>query len=399
MKKKTSNFKTIMTIIVSSVVTFTITILWLYGSTDKIAKATNPLNSVLESDKMSTRLKLIKEKIKDEYLGEINEEELDEYALRGYVVGLQDKYSEYFSYDEMQDFTADTLGNYVGIGVYITRNEEVILIHDTIENSPAREAGLKAGDIVKAVDGKEYTAEDFEIIADKIKGKEGTKVKLVIERDGENLEFEIERKTVEMIRVSSQMLPDNIGYIYISTFDGNVASQVEKAYDNLKKDGATSLIIDVRNNGGGLVEEALEIGDMITDKGKTLLIESNKKKKETKKVSKKDKKIDMNYVLLTNKNSASASEILAAIVKEQSDNGKIVGTTTYGKGVIQTLYTLADGSGLKLTTDEYYTPNHNTINNVGIEPDYEVEGTYTGEVDVENDKQLSKAVEVLKNWK
>lgn len=399
MKKRTSHFKTLMTIIISSIITFTITILWLYGSTDKIASSNNPLNSVLESDKMSTRLKLIKEKIRDEYLGEIDEEELDEYALRGYVVGLQDKYSEYFSYDEMQDFTADTLGNYVGIGVYITRNEEVILVHDTIENSPAREAGLKPGDIIKSVDGVDYVGNDFDIIANKIKGKEGTKVKLIIERDGETLNFEIERKTVEMIRVTSQMLPDKIGYIYISTFDGNVADQVEKAYDNLKKEGATSLIIDVRENGGGLVDEALEIGDMVTDKGKTLLIESNKKQKETKKVSKKDKKIDMNYVLLTNNNSASASEILAAIVKEQSDNGKIVGTTTYGKGVIQTLYTLADGSGLKLTTDEYFTPNHNTINNIGIEPDYEVEGEYTGKVDVENDKQLLKAIEVLKNWK
>jgi len=266
------------------------------------------------------------------------------------------------------------------------------------EGYPAQQAGLKSGDIIRKVDDKDYTVEDFDTIASEIKGKEGTKVKLVIERDGEEKSFEIERKSVELIRVTSQMLEDNIGYIYMSTFDGNVAEQIRKEYKDLKSKGATSLIIDIRNNGGGLVEEAVEIGDMLTDKGTTLLIQKDNKDKEKTYTSEKAKEIDMNFVLLTNNYSASASEILSAIVKEKVSNGKVVGMTTYGKGVIQTLYTLADGSGLKLTTDEYFTPNHETINKKGITPDYVVEGTFDSkELDVNNDKQLQKAIEVLKN--
>jgi len=400
MKKSTMHFKTVLTIIISSVITFSITMLWLYGSTNKTKISKNPLTEVVKNDKMSTKLEMINSKIKSEYFGEVDEEKLSEYALKGYVLGLGDPYSEYFSYDEMQDFTEDTLGNYVGIGVYITKDDEQkeLIIYDTVKNSPAQQAGLKSGDIIRKVDDKDYTVEDFDTIASEIKGKEGTKVKLVIERDGEEKSFEIERKSVELIRVTSQMLEDNIGYIYMSTFDGNVAEQIRKEYKDLKSKGATSLIIDIRNNGGGLVEEAVEIGDMLTDKGTTLLIQKDNKDKEKTYTSEKAKEIDMNFVLLTNNYSASASEILSAIVKEKVSNGKVVGMTTYGKGVIQTLYTLADGSGLKLTTDEYFTPNHETINKKGITPDYVVEGTFDSkELDVNNDKQLQKAIEVLKN--
>ena len=400
MKKSTMHFKTILTIIVSSVITFSITMLWLYGSTNKNETSKNPLTEVVKNDKMSTKLEMINSKIKSEYFGEVDEEKLSEYALKGYVLGIGDPYSEYFSYDEMQDFTEDTLGNYVGIGVYITKDEDKqeLVIYDTVKNSPAQQAGIKAGDIIRKVDDKEYTIDDFETIASEIKGKEGTKVKLTIKRNGEEKNFEIERKSVELIRVSSQMLQANIGYIYMSTFDGNVAEQIRKEYKDLKEKGATSLIIDIRNNGGGLVEEAVEIGDMLTDKGTTLLIQKDNKNKEKTYTAEKAKEIDMNFVLLTNNYSASASEILSAIVKEKVPNGKVVGMTTYGKGVIQTLYTLADGSGLKLTTDEYFTPNHETINKKGITPDYIVEGTFDSkELDLNNDKQLQKAIEVLKN--
>lgn len=400
MKKSTMHTKTLITIIATAVITFSITMLWLYGSTNNTQTSKNPLTEVVKNDKLSTKMEIIKDKIESSYLGEIDEDDLLEYSLKGYVAGLGDPYSEYFSYDEMQEYTQDTLGNYVGIGVYITKDDEkqVIEIYDTVKNSPAQKAGLKSGDIIREVDGKKCTIDDFETIANQIKGKEGTKVSIVVERDGEELSFEIERKNVELIRVSSQMLENNIGYIYIATFDGNVAEQLRKEYNNLKEKGATSLIIDVRNNGGGLVEEAVEIGDMLTAKGETLLIQKDNKDKEQVYKSEKDKEIDMNFVLLTNGYSASASEILAAIVKEKVNNGKIVGNTTYGKGVIQTLYTLSDGSGLKLTTDEYFTPNHETINKKGIVPDYIVDGEYEGqELKVDEDKQLQKAMEVLKN--
>lgn len=400
MKKSTMHVKTIITIIISSVITFSVTMLWLYGSTNNTQTSKNPLKEVVKNDKISTKMEMIKDKIKSVYLGEVDENKLAEYSLKGYVAGLGDPYSEYFSHDEMQDFTEDTLGNYVGIGVYITKNDEkqILEIYDTVKNSPAQQAGLKSGDIIREVDGKRCTIDDFETISSEIKGKEGTKVKIVVERDEEELSFEIERKNVELIRVSSQMLDNNIGYIYMSTFDGNVTEQLRKEYNDLKDKGAKSLIIDLRNNGGGLVDEAVKIGDMLTEKGTTLLIQQNNEKKEKVYKAEKDKEIDMNFVLLTNGYSASASEILAAIVKEKVDNGKVVGNTTYGKGVIQTLFTLADGSGLKLTTDEYFTPNHETINKKGITPDYIVDGTFDSkELKVNEDKQLQKAIEVLKN--
>lgn len=400
MKKSTMHVKTIITIIISSVITFSVTMLWLYGSTNNTQTSKNPLKEVVKNDKISTKMEMIKDKIKSVYLGEVDENKLAEYSLKGYVAGLGDPYSEYFSHDEMQDFTEDTLGNYVGIGVYITKNDEkqILEIYDTVKNSPAQQAGLKSGDIIREVDGKRCTIDDFETISSEIKGKEGTKVKIVVERDEEELSFEIERKNVELIRVSSQMLDNNIGYIYMSTFDGNVTEQLRKEYNDLKDKGAKSLIIDLRNNGGGLVDEAVKIGDMLTEKGTTLLIQENNEKKEKVYKAEKDKEIDMNFVLLTNGYSASASEILAAIVKEKVDNGKVVGNTTYGKGVIQTLFTLADGSGLKLTTDEYFTPNHETINKKGITPDYIVDGTFDSkELKVNEDKQLQKAIEVLKN--
>ena len=398
-KKQNSDLKILMTIILTALITFSITMLWQYSNTKNKASNTSKGTSLI-SDAINAKIKLVKNKISKEYIGEVDETKLEEYSIKGYVAGLEDNYSQYFTKEEMDEYTNETMGSFVGIGVYITKNDEKngIEIYSTIKNSPAEAAGLKAGDIIKKVDDIEYTASDYDHIADKIKGKEGTKVKITILRNEEILDFEIERKSVELIRVEGQLLDNNIGYIAINSFDGKVAEQFKTEYNNLKNQGMTSLIIDVRNNGGGLVTEAEKIGDMITEKGKTLLIEKNKKGEEKKTVAKTDKEIAMNIVLLTNEYSASASEILAAIIKEDVSNGKIVGKTTYGKGVMQTLYTLADGSGLKLTTDKYYSPNHNEINKIGITPDFEVEYSYTGKLDKENDEQLKKAIEVLKNW-
>lgn len=402
------NFRIFMTIVITAIVTFSITMLWVYGGTGNINSSSSMLGNAFKSDKLSTKLELIKEKIDSEYLGEIDEDNLTEWAVKGYVAGLGDKYSEYFTPDEMEEYYSDTIGEYVGIGVYITLDSEnnEIVVYDTIKNSPAREIGIKAGDILKEVDGVECNGDDYTTITDRIKGKAGTKVKIKVLRKDENdkeqiLEFEIERRNVEIIRVSSQMLEGNIGYINISSFDGNkVSDQFETEYDKLVSEGAKSLIVDIRANGGGLVDEALEIADLFTNKDEILLIESDKNNNETQTKSKKDKKITMNCVLLVDEYSASASEILAGIIKDLVDNVKIIGNTTYGKGVIQALYQLNDKSGLKLTIEQYFTPKHNAINEKGIEPDIVVDDyKYTGELDLENDTQLKKAIEVVKEQK
>lgn len=395
--KKNQILRTIMTITITAVITFSITSLWLYGNNN--IKNTSVISGILQSDKLTTKINTIKSKIEKEYLRDYDENELTEWAVKGYVAGLNDIYSQYFTADEMAEYSADTLGEYVGIGVYITKNTETnqIVIYGTIKDSPAEKAGLQANDILIEVNGEEVSGDNYSDLTTKIKGKEGTKVKLKVQRGEEEKEFEITRKKVEIINVSSQMLDKGIGYINISSFDGTkLNEQFEKEYNSLKDQGATTLIVDVRNNGGGIVDEALEIADLFTEKDTTLLIEKNKDGNEDVTKAKKDKTINMKTVLLVNQKSASASEILAGIFKDKVDNATLVGTTTFGKGVIQILYQLSDGSGLKITSREYYTPNHREIDGKGIDPDVKVlDYEYNGKLDLQNDTQLQKAIEIL----
>ena len=398
-KKKQGNsiYKTIMTIIATAIITSIVTIVWIYGSAE-LSSTESAIGSAAKSSSLSAKLSVIRNKIDQEYIGEIDENDLIDGAIKGYVSGLNDEYTEYLTVDEMSSFTEDIEGEFVGIGVYITKDTEnnTILVYGTIPDSPAQVAGLKTGDIITSVDGVECNGDDYDTITNNIKGVEGTKVTIGILRDGEELSFEIERKTVEVKHVTSQKLENNIGYIYISSFEGDVSSQFEEAYNDLANQGITSLIIDIRNNGGGIVDESLDIAEMMTDKGQTLLIESDKNGEEEVIKAEEDKTITMPIVLLVNEYSASASEILAGILKENVENATLIGNTTYGKGVIQTLYPLTDGSGIKITTNEYFTPNHNTINKIGVEPDIKVDDyLFLGTLDLENDTQIKRAMEEL----
>ena len=398
-KQKTTNtiYKTIMTIIATAVVTFIVTTVWIYGSATSNSTET-AIGNAAKSSSLSAKLSIIRNKIEQEYIGEINENDLIEGAIKGYVAGLGDEYTEYLPAKDMTSLTEDIEGEFVGIGVYITKDTEnnLILVYGTIPGSPAESAGLKTGDVITSVDGVECNGDDYDTITNSIKGKEGTKVKLEILRDGKELSFEIERKTVEVKHVEYQKLDNNIGYINISSFEGDVSTQFEEAYKNLENQGIESLIIDIRNNGGGIVSESLQIAEMMTEKGQTLLIESDKNGEEEVIKSELDKTITMPIVLLINEYSASASEILAGILKENVENAILIGNTTYGKGVIQTVYPLTDGSGIKITTNEYFTPNHNTINKVGVEPDIKVDDyLFLGTLDLDNDTQLKRAMQEL----
>lgn len=397
--KKNYFFNTLMTIIITAIVTFSVTYLWLYGRTNNNNFGNEEIiGKALSSDALSTKLLLIKQKIESNFLGDIDENKLKEYAIKGYVAGLGDEYSQYFSKDEMTEYTESTLGNYVGIGIYMTKDEEAntVTVYDVIEDSPAEKAGVKANDIIKNVDGKEITGDDFENVANMVKGKSGTVVNITFLRDNEEINMKIVRESVVVKSVKGEMLENNIGYIYISGFDGDVSSQFKEKYDELLKNGMKSLIIDLRNNGGGIATEATEIADYFTEKGTPLLIEADKNGHEEITTANTGKEIDMNVVLLVNKYSASASEILAGVFKDKVDNATVVGNTTYGKGVIQALYQLNDGSGLKITTNKYYTPNHNNIHKEGIKPDIETEEyEFNGDLDKEKDIQLKKALEVL----
>lgn len=392
-------YKVVMLVILTVLITAIITTVAVYNALSN----TNVkyITTSGDNSKISKTLQYYKSFIKEKYFGEMDEDKMLESAIKGYVEGLGDEYSEYITKEEMEDYMADATGKYVGIGVYISNNTKTnqIVVLAPMEGSPAEKAGIKSGDVISKVDGIEYKGEELSEASSKMKGEEGTKVKIEITRDEQKIELEVERKTIKVNHVEGKVLDNNIGYIQISTFDDGCYEEFKEKYNELSSKNIKSLIIDLRNNGGGIVDESINIADMMVDKDKTLLITAAKGGKEETTKSKTQKVIDMPIVFLVNEHTASASEILTVAVKENLENVKVVGTKTYGKGVIQSIFTLSDGSGIKLTTNEYYTPNHNTINKVGITPDYEIEfpsGESIYSIDEEKDPQLQKAIELLK---
>lgn len=392
-------YKVVMLVILTVLITAIITTVAVYNalSNTKVKYITTSG----DNSKISKTLQYYKSFIQEKYFGEMDEDKMLESAIKGYVEGLGDEYSEYITKEEMEDYMADATGKYVGIGVYISNNTKTnqIVVLAPMEGSPAQKAGIKSGDVISKVDGIEYKGEELSEASSKMKGEEGTKVKIEITRDEQKIELEVERKTIKVNHVEGKVLDNNIGYIQISTFDDGCYEEFKEKYNELSSKNIKSLIIDLRNNGGGIVDESINIADMMVDKDKTLLITAAKGGKEETTKSKTQKVIDMPIVFLVNEHTASASEILTVAVKENLENVKVVGTKTYGKGVIQSIFTLSDGSGIKLTTNEYYTPNHNTINKVGITPDYEIEfpsGESIYSIDEEKDPQLQKAIELLK---
>lgn len=396
--KKQSVYKIIMLVVLTAIITAIITSIFMY----KYLPTTVNISTIKsEEDDIGTVLANFKKVIDKCYLGEVDEKSLIDGAIKGYIEGLKDPYSEYFTKEELEEYKEETLGNFVGIGVYMVKDTEknVIRVLSPIQDSPAFEIGILPGDIISKVDGKTYTGDEMSEASKVIKGTENTKVNIEIIREGEVLQFEIERKIIKVNHVEAKKLENDIGYLKLSTFDEGCSDEFKQKYEELKKQNITSLIIDLRNNGGGIVDEALNIADYMTEKDSILLITQDKNGKEQINKAKQSKLIDVPIIILINENSASASEILAGALKD-NNVARTVGTKTYGKGVIQELMTLSDGSGLKITTNEYYTPNRNKINKVGIEPDEEVKLPEDVEnilkVDESKDTQLQKAIEILK---
>ena len=341
----------------------------------------------------------IRTMLEDNYIGELDDQQMLEMAIKGYVEGVGDEYTEYYTPEEMDETYSEAMGNYVGIGIYMIVDyaEGNITVVEPMEGSPAEAAGIKTDDLIVKVNGEDITADNVEEMADAIKGEEGTTVTLGIKRGEEQFDVEVERKRIEVSHIDSRMLENNIGYIRIIDFDGGAAEEFKENYENLSDQGAKALVVDVRSNGGGVVDEAIDILEMICDKGSTLLIETYKSGNEEIITAEEKPIITMPIAVLTNGYSASASEIFAGALKDLQ-KATIVGTKTYGKGVIQSLIPLSDGSGIKITTAEYCTPNRNKINKVGIEPDIEAElPDDIEELTDDNDTQLQRAVQELEN--
>lgn len=419
-KNKKSIFRSIAIVIVTALITFIVTTVLIYNfymvkrvssknNSNILGKAINSIVSVTskitgENDDIyiDSELFKIREKLDQLYIGEIDDKKMIEGALEGYVSALGDEYTEYLNEAEVKALMEDVNGSYVGVGLYIANSTEKneILVIGVVADSPASEAGILAGDVIKKIDDIEYAGSDLTTASNKMRGKEGTKVKLTVVRDGEEINYDIIRRTIKFKYVESEELENNIGYIKLNAFEGQCAEDFKNAYNELKEKGIQSLIIDLRNNGGGLVDQSLDIAEMIVPKGSKMLITKDKNNNEEVSVSKKKPTIDVPIVILVNGGTASASEILTAAIRENT-NAKVVGTQTYGKGIIQGVFLFDDQkTGIKITMQEYFTPKYNKLHKIGITPDeiIELPEEWQGHASVEReyDTQLNKAIEMLK---
>ena len=404
MNEEDKKYNVRVKVIVAVMITFIITLCGTVVVYDKYLSHKGLIIKDYESSgDIANDINLLKTVIEKKYKGEIDDSKLEQAALKGYVEGLGDEYTEFLTQDEWDDLDS-SLSDFVGIGVYMSQlrsSSDAVIIGVIDDDTPAGKAGIQAGDIIKEVDGEDVSGKGTEYVSSKVKGPEGTKVSIKVLRGDQEIEFTMTREQVKVYKIKHEMLENNIGYIDFDSFTDTSADEFKEAYNDLKNNGATSLIVDLRNNTGGYVKSALEIADLFVDSGKTLLITEDKDGNRTVQKSSNGKTIDMPVVVLVNEYTASASEILTGIFKDYGI-AKVVGTKTYGKGVIQEVYPdvlgAKIGGALKVTVSEYFTPNENKINKIGITPDVEIELNEDDSVKItkENDAQLKKAIELLK---
>ena len=336
------------------------------------------------------------ETLKNEYYKDLDDSKLIEGAIDGMIKATEDEHTMFFNKSEKESFETSLAGSYYGIGAQITSVEEEITIVRVFDNSPAKNAGFKEGDIISKVDGEDVKGWDVNDVASKLKSDKNPKATVVIKRNGEELTFEIEKAVVEIPSISSEMMEDNIGYIYISIFGLNTDAEFDKALDSLKEQGMEKLIIDLRDNSGGYLSTVTNIMSKFVGKDK-VLYQIKDKNDITKYKSLTDETMDYKVVVLVNGESASASEIMASMLQEQY-GATLVGTKTYGKGSVQGTKELSNGTLIKYTIEEWLTSNGKSIEKEGVTPDIELEldESYFENYSDESDNQLQKALELLK---
>lgn len=343
------------------------------------------------------KLGILEEMVGDYYLEDVEEADMQQGVYKGLIEALDDPYSVYYTPEELEDLQEKTEGIYYGIGARVSIDSDTQLpkIASVISGSPAEEAGLLANDLLYKVDETEVQGMDLSSAVALVKGDEGTTVHLTVIRQGEAdyLEIDVVRRKLENETVTQKMLENNIGYIQIQEFDDVTLEQFQEAMSACRGEGMEGLIIDLRGNPGGNLSTVCDIAREILPKG--LIVYTEDKNGEREEYScDGTNQLDVPLVVLVDGNSASASEILAGAVKDYGI-GTLVGTTTYGKGIVQRIMKLSDGSAVKLTVSKYYTPNGNNIHKIGIAPDVEVSFEPEAYLEDGTDNQLDKAVEVL----
>lgn len=349
--------------------------------------------SSLVNNTLITKMTTIEKLIRDNYYKDVDTKTLRDGVYDGILDSLGDPYSEYYSEEELEEVKQSTEGIYYGIGAYISLDSETSLpvITGTISGTPAEEVGLQGDDIIYKIDDKETTGMTTTEVVALIKGDEHTFVHLTLIRDGETVDVDVERRKVESPTVQYEMKESDIGYIQITEFDDVTTDQFTEAMAVLRGQGMKGLIIDLRSNGGGNLSTCCDIARQILPKGLIVYTEDKYGQREEFTCDGK-KEIDIPLVVLVNGYSASASEILTGAVKDYGI-GTIMGTKTYGKGIVQQIMSLRDGTAVKMTISRYYTPNGNYIHETGIEPDIEVEFDSEAYKADKTDNQLNAAIE------
>lgn len=351
----------------------------------------------------TSKLEDVKNLIKDSFVLSYDESKLIDGAIKGMVASLGDPYSQYFNKQEYEQFMEQTTGKYAGVGLLVTVDPEdnLITVVNAFKDSPAAKAGIKPGDKVVQVDGQDVDGNSLDKAVSMMKGDKGTKVQIGVLREGASqlMHFELVRDIINVQTVEYSMLDNNIGYIRLTAFDQGSAKEFNAALDDLSKKGMKGLIFDLRDNPGGLLDVAVKIADRLMPKG--LIVYTMDKKGVKEQWMSDANKINVPLVVLVNGNSASASEVVSGAIQD-SGSGTLVGTKTFGKGIVQSIVAeFKDGSALKLTTAKYYTPKGRNIQGTGIQPDVVVEmpKEYQSSLQVkpEDDVQLQKAIEILKS--
>lgn len=393
--------RTVAIVLFTNVLTFGITNFISFKMPNgKVLVSRKTYENVLDFEKLYT----VKDKIDKYYIGEIDKNKIIEGAAKGMASALKDPYTVYMNEAEFSDFASQTGGSYVGLGLQIGAKEDKIVVISTFENSPAEKAGILKGDIIESVNDIAVAAQDMEKATSMMKGKAGEEVKLTLSRQTRGtFEVKAKRAEIETVTVKSEIIENGIGYIQVSMFDEHTAANFEKALKDLSSKGMKSLVLDLRENPGGLLDQTVKMTSNFVTKGKNIVYTEDKQKKRNNYDSVGGVAEGLPLTILIDGGSASASEIFVGAIKDYA-LGTLVGEKTFGKGVVQTTFYrdqdgFGDGTALKVTISKYFTPNGQNIHGIGIMPDVEV--TYPTELKEKPynrsaDPQLQKALEIAR---
>ncbi len=372
-----------------------------YLGRGRTAGTVAPVSADTELDEKSVtdKLNVIESYVDSYYLDEVNDEKLEDGIYKGFMSGLGDRYAEYYTPKEYRQLMDEDVGEYQGIGVSVSKDDSgYVLVESVFEGQPADKAGIFPGDLITSVNGLDTYDMSVTEAVQEIKRSDRKDADLIINRKGEEIKINVVKSSITLHTVDHEMKDGKVGYVHVTEFIENTDEDFDKAVDDLEKKGMKSLIIDLRNNGGGLVDTCVNMASRIIPEGDLVVYTGDKAKNRQDFKSNSEEVVKVPIVILANENTASASEILTGCLKDYGI-AKVVGSKTFGKGIVQNVFSLNDGSAIKFTIAKYYTPKGNDIHEKGIEPDVKVEMTNEQYREAQNDEakdtQLKEALKLL----